>query len=104
MVKRTLIKSSEKAKLAAYICLCQPHVEYAAAVRDPNLEMVQNNAVGFISKLKSRDSITSALVCLDLETLAARHGKAGHSLLNKSWANKENHNLLNNAYEDLMNN
>ena len=68
MVKRTLFKASEKAKLLAYIGLCRPHVEYAAVVWDPNLEyithdieMVPHNAVRFISKLKGRDSITSAL-------------------------------------------
>ena len=68
MVKCTLLfEASEKAKLLAYIGLCRPHVEYAA-VWDPNMEyiapdveMVQHNAVRFISGLKIRDSITSAL-------------------------------------------
>ena len=110
MVKCTLLfEASEKAKLLAYIGLCLPHVEYAAAVWDPNLkyitrdlEMVQHNAVRFISKLKGRDSITSALEGLNLETLAARRGKTRHSLLLKLLANEENHNSLINAYEDLI--
>ena len=60
MVKRALYKASEKAKLLAYIDLCRPHMEYAAAVWDPKLEciphdieMVQHKAVRFISRLKS---------------------------------------------------
>ena len=64
-------------------------MEYAAAW-DPNLEyiahdieMVQHNAVRFISRLKGRDGITSALENLNLETLAARRGKTRHSLLGK---------------------
>ena len=84
-------------------------MEYAAAVWDPNLEyithdieMVQHNAVRFISKLKGRDSITSALEGLNLETLAARRGKTRHSLLLKLLANEKNHNSLINAYEDVI--
>ena len=109
MVKRTLFQALEKAKLLAYVGLCRPHVEYAAAVWDPNLEyithdleMVQHNAVRFISKFKGRESITSALKGLNLETLAARRGKTRHSLLLKLLANEKNHNSLNNAYGDLM--
>ena len=86
-----------------------PYVEYAAAVWDPNLEyiahnieMVQHNAVRFISRLKGRDSITSALESLDLEILAARHGKTRHSVLLKLSTNEKNHNSLINANEDLM--
>ena len=67
MVKRKFFIASEKAKLLAYIGLSRPHVEYAA-VWDPNIdniahdiEMVQHNAVRFISKLKGRNSVTSAL-------------------------------------------
>ena len=48
MIKRTLFKASEKARLLA----CRPDVEYAAAVWDPNLEyithdieLVQHNVV-----------------------------------------------------------
>ena len=100
MVKRTLFQALEKAKLLAYVGLCRPHVEYAAAVVwDPNLkyithdiEMVQHNAVRFISRLKCRSSITSALESLNLETLAARHGKTRRSLLFELLANEENHN------------
>ena len=84
-------------------------MEYAAAVWDPNLEyithdieMVQHNAVKFISTLKDRDSTTSALEGLNLETLAARRGKTRHSLLLKVLENEENHKLLIGAYEDLM--
>ena len=82
-------------------------MEYAAAVWDPyleyithDIEMVQHNAVRFI--FKGRDSITSALEGLNLETLAARCRKTRHSLLLKLLANEENHNSLINAYEDLM--
>ena len=82
-------------------------MEYAAAVWDLNLEyithdveMVQHNAVRFISRLKGRDSITSALEGLNLESLAARCGKTRHSLLLKLLANEENHNSLINAYEN----
>ena len=112
MVKHTLYKASEKAKLLAYIGLCRPHVEYAAAVWDPNLEyihiahdieMIQhNNAARFIAGLEDRDSITPALENLYLETLAARHGKTRHYLLLNLLTNKENHNSLINIYEDLM--
>ena len=35
-----MIKLQKKAKLLAYIGLCRPHVEYAAAVWDPNLEYI----------------------------------------------------------------
>ena len=84
-------------------------MKYAAAVWNTNLEyithdieMVQHNAVRFISKLKGRDSITSALESLNLETLAVRRGKTRRSLLLKLLANEENHNSLINAYEDLM--
>ena len=55
--------ASEKAELLASIGLCRPHVEYVAAIWDPNLEyiahdieMVQRNAVRFIPRLKGRDS------------------------------------------------
>ena len=85
-------------------------MEYAAAVCYPNLEytahdndMVQHNAVKFISRLKGGDSITSALESLYWETVAARRGKARHSLLPKLLANNKNHNSLINAYDDLMN-
>ena len=37
MIKRTLFKAPEKAKLLAYI---GPHVEYAAAVWNLNLEYI----------------------------------------------------------------
>ena len=90
-----------KDKLLAYIGLCRPHVECAAAVWDPNLEyiandieMMQHKAVRYISGLKGRDSITSTLEILDLETLAARCGKTINSLLLKLLANEEKHNLL----------
>ena len=43
MVKRTLFKASKKAKLLAYIGLCRPHVEYPAAVWDPNLEYIMHD-------------------------------------------------------------
>ena len=75
-----------------------PNLEYIAH----NIDMVQHDAVRFISGLKGRDSITSAPENLNLELLAARRGKARHSLLFKLLANQENHNLLINAYEDLM--
>ena len=72
MIKRTLFKAPEKAKSLAYIGLCRPHVEYAAAVWDPSLgyiandiEMVQHNAVRFVSRLKGRESIASALEFLN---------------------------------------
>ena len=61
IIKRTLFKVSEKAKLLAYIALCCPHVKYAATVWDPNLvyitheiEMVQHYhyAVRFFSDSK----------------------------------------------------
>ena len=80
--------------MLAYIGLCRPHLKYAAAVWNTNLEyithdieMVQHNAVRFISKLKGRDSITSALESLNLETLAVRRGKTRRSLLLKLLAN-----------------
>ena len=57
MIKRTLFKASEKARLLA----CRPDVEYAAAVWDPNLEyithdigLVQHNIS--IRKFRSRNS------------------------------------------------
>ena len=75
MIKHTSFKAPEKAKLLAYMGLCRPHVEYAAAVWDTNLEyiahdieMVQHNVVRFISGVRGRDSITSALENLHLET------------------------------------
>ena len=99
IIKRTLFKALEKAKLLAYIGLCRSHVEYTAAVWDPNLEyithdieMVQHNGVRFIFKLKGKYSIASALEGLNLETLAARREKTRNSLLLKLLANEENHN------------
>ena len=41
MVRRTLFKASENAKLLAYIGLCRPHVAYAAAVWDPHSQMAK---------------------------------------------------------------
>ena len=76
-------------------CFClepQPRAYIAC-----DIEMVQRNADRFISGFKSRDSITSALENLGLETLAARRGKTGHSLLFIFLANEENHNSLINA-------
>ena len=59
--------------MLAYIELCRLHVEYAAAVWDleyiaNDIEMVQHNAVRYISTLDGRDSITLAHEILDLET------------------------------------
>ena len=109
MIKRRQFKASEKPKLLAYIGLCRPRVKYASADWDPNLEyiandieMAQHNAIRFIFGLEGRDGITSALESFELETLAARRGKTRHSLLPKLLTNKKNHNLLINAYEDLM--
>ena len=65
--------------------------------------MVQQNPVRFVSRLKDKDSITSAFESLNLETLAAGRGKTRHSLLHKLLANEQNHNSLINAHEDLMN-
>ena len=94
MVKRTLFRDYDAA-------VWDPNLEYIAH----NIEMVQHNAVRFISRLKGRDSITSALESSDLEILAARHGKTRHSVLLKLLANKENHISLIKfiANEDLMN-
>ena len=84
MIKRTLFNASEKQKLLAYIGLCRPHVEYAAAVWDSNreyiahdIDIVKRDAVRFIFGLKHRNSITSALENLNLETLAAKCRKKG---------------------------
>ena len=59
-------------------CCLDPNLEYITH----DIEMVQHNAVKFISKLKGRDSITLALENLDLKTLAARRGKTRPFCLN----------------------
>ena len=96
MVKCTLSITSEKVKLLAHIGLCRQHLDYAAAVWDPNLEyithdieMVQHNAVRFIFRLKGRDSIISAIESLNLETLAARRGKQGTPFCLTFWQMKK---------------
>ena len=66
-----------------------------------DIEMAQHNVVRYISRLKGRDSITSAFESLNLKNLAARRGKTRHSLLLKLLTNEENHNSLIHAYEDL---
>ena len=110
MIKRALFDAPEKARLLAYTSLCRPHVEYAASVWDTSLEylihdieMVQNSAIRFISKLKGRESITMARENLQIETLAERRTKIRHSLLLRLLSKEENHNTLISSYDELMN-
>ena len=98
MIKGILFKASEKAKLLAYIDLCclgpqarvvpdsiDQHTKHRIAHK---IEMVQQDAVRFISRLRGRDSITSTPESFNLETLAARHKKTRHSLLLKLLGNE----------------
>ena len=108
MVKRALYDAPERAKLLAYTSLCRPHVEYASAVWDPaleylkhDIEMVQNNAIRFISKLKGRDSITEARGKLNLQTLCERRQNSRRSLLMRLLSSEENHSSLISSYDEL---
>ena len=79
MVKFTLYDALRQGRLLAYTSLCSPILEYADAVWNPSLkntindiEMVQNRAIRFISRLKSRDSVSESLCELGLQTLQER--------------------------------
>ena len=83
MIKRALHEAPSEIRLLAYQTLCRPLLEYASEIWDPykkkdihQLEMVQNRAVRFISKLKGRDSVTKAREVLSLETLERRINQA----------------------------
>ena len=74
IVKFTLYDAPRQARLLAYTSLCHPILEHADAVWDPSLkktitdiEMVQNLAVRFISRLKGR--VSEARCELGLQTL-----------------------------------
>ncbi|KAF6033852.1 hypothetical protein EB796_007840 [Bugula neritina] len=67
------------------------------------IEQVQNNAIRFITKLKSRDSITAAHDKLNLETLTNRRFKLRYNLLLRLLSNEGNHASLTNSYDELMN-
>ena len=101
MIKRALCDAPASARLLAYTSLCRPNVEYAASVGDIKLdnlisdsEMVQHNAIRFISTLKGRDSVTSAREKLELETLADRRTKIRHALLLRLLSHEENNKSL----------
>lgn len=109
MIKRVLYEAPEKAKLLAYTSLCRPHIEYASTVWDPStkllqheLEMVQNNALRFICKLKGRDSITKALDTLNMQTLCERRKVSRQNLLMRLLSSDQNHNSLITTYDELM--
>ena len=111
MIKRALRDAPASARLLAYTSLCRPHVDYAASVWDPmldylihDIEMVQHNAISFISTLKGRDSVTAAREKLELETLADRRTKIRHALLLRLLSHEENNESLTSAYDELINN
>jgi hypothetical protein len=109
MIKRVLYDAPEKAKLIAYTSLCRPHVEYACTVWDPSskslqhdLEMIQNNAIRFICKIKGRESITTARDKLHIQTLSDRRKNSRQTLLLRLLSSDNNHGPLIDTYDELM--
>ena len=109
MIKRTLHKAPEKAKLLAYTSLCRPILEYASSVWDPHQrkyieknESIQNNAIRFISDLQGRESITEAReLLLHLQTLEQRRQLSRSSLLTRILSNDKGNDSLTASYEEL---
>ena len=108
MVKFMLYDAPRQARLLAYTSLCHPILECADAVWDPSLkktvndiEMVQNRAVRFISRLKGHGSVGEARCELGLQILQERH--KNHRLTRILQA-EDMHSTLSSAYEELVDN
>ena len=109
MVKFTLYDAPRQARLLAYTSLCRPILEYADSVWDLSLkktindiEMVQNRAVRFISRLKGRDSVSEARCELGLQTLQERRKNHRLTLLTRILQAEDTHSALSSAYEELV--
>ena len=84
----------------------KPILEDADSVWDPSLkktindiEMVQNRAVRFKSRLKGRDSVSEARCELGLQTLQERHK---NHRLTRILQTEDTHSALSSAYDDLV--
>ena len=82
-------------------------MEYADSVWDPSLkktitdiEMVQNLAVRFISRLKGR--VSEARCELGLQTLQERRKNHRLTLLTRIFQAEDMHSALSSAYEELV--
>ena len=109
MIKRVLYDTPEKAKPLAYTRLCRPHLEHTSTLWDPSakqlqheLDMMQNDAIQFICKLKGRDGVTGALEKLDVQTLSDRRKTSRCNLLLRLLPSEENHCPLIDSYDELM--
>ena len=96
-----LYNAPRQARLLAYTSLCRPILEYADSVWDLSLkktindiEMVQNRAVRFISRLKGRDSVSKARCELGLQTLQERRKNHRLTLLTGILQAEDTHSLL----------
>ena len=94
----------------AYTSLCRPILEYADTLWDPatkgtaqNLELVQNDAIRFISSLRGRDAcITDTRSQLELRTLAERRRSHRLNMLTRILSDEERHRGLSSDYDEIV--
>ena len=110
-IKHILHNAPKNARLLAYTSLCRPILEYADTVWDPmlnkdieSLELVQNRAVRFISRLKGRESVTEAKTKLGLQKLTDRRKSHRFALLMKILQDEDCHSNLATAYDEILQN
>ena len=108
-IKHTLFDAPKDARLLAYTSLCRPILEYADTVWDPtnkqtmhSIEMIQNNAVRYIERLKGRESVSEARDRLQLKSLADRRKDHRLSLLFKILEHEDRHSALSSSYDELI--
>ena len=104
-----MFDAPKDARLLAYTSLCRPILEYADTVWDPtnkqtmhSIEMIQNNAVRYIERLKGRESVSEARDRLQLKSLADRRKDHRLSLLFKILEHEDRHSALSSSYDELI--
>ena len=109
-LKYALYSASKRSRLIAYQAICRPIVEYADVAWDPTnkrlthqIEMVQNNAIRFISQIKGRDSVSDARNQLNMKSFADRRKEHRLSLLLKILADDHRQGTLASAYDSAVN-
>ena len=101
--------ASNEAKLLAYTSLCRPVLEYADFVWDPlarskihDIELVQNSAVHFISKLNGRaDSVCEAKNQLQLQSLEEKRKNHRLCFLTQILQSEDQHRTPSTAYDEI---
>jgi len=108
-IKHILHEAPKHGRLLAYTSLCRPILEYADSMWDPSrqkdidsLEMIQNRAARFISRIRGRESITEAKAELGLQLLQDRRRNHRLALLMKILEDEDRHSALASAYDEII--